>query len=82
MAFVDQLKSRTFWKRTLQVSLVFFVILIILSLLLRSFSALIRFDWATVAEQNFTEGKWQWFFFTKAVVSLVYGIWVGARSTR
>lgn len=79
MTFFEKIKTGIFWKKTLQIALAFFVILFVVSLLFKSFSALISFDWQAVAEQNFTEGKWQRFFGAKIAISLVYGIWVTSK---
>lgn len=82
MTFFKKAGTLRFWGKVLQVATVFFFILVILSLLFHSYSALFKLDWQVVAEENFTGGKWIWFFISKIAVSLVYGIWVTARNLR
>jgi hypothetical protein len=82
MTFTEKIKHPQFWPVTFKVALTFFGILIIISLLFNSFSALIRFDFAKVAEENFTDGKWLNFFGIKLLVSLVYAIWTTSRNIK
>jgi len=79
MTFLEKAKTNIFWKNVLKISITFFIILIIISLLFNSFSSIIDFDIEAIKSQNFTEGKWKAFFFTKIVVSFLYGIWVTNR---
>lgn len=82
MTFFKKAGTLHFWGKVLQIATVFFCILVILSLLFHSYSALFKLDWQAVADENFNGGKWIWFFISKIVVSLVYGIWVTARNLR
>lgn len=79
MTFLEKAKTGIFWKNVLKISITFFIILIVISLLFNSFSSIIDFDIEAIKSQNFTEGKWKTFFITKSVVSLLYGIWVTNR---
>ncbi len=79
MTFLEKAKTGIFWKNVLKISITFFIILIIISLLFNSFSSIIDFDIEAIKSQNFNEGKWKTFFITKSVVSLLYGIWVTNR---
>lgn len=82
MTFLEKIKTAFFWKRALMVIIPFFIVLIIISLLFNSFSAIIDADMATVMEQNFTHGKWKRFFVTKIVVSVLYGVWITSRNVK
>ena len=82
MTFLEKAKTSIFWKNVIKISITFFVILIIISILFNSFSSVIDFDMQAIKSQNFTEGKWKAFFFTKLVVSLLYGIWVTNRNLK
>lgn len=82
MTFKEKIKTTVFWKKTLQIAGVFFVILIILSLLLNSYSSLFDLDMAGVLEKNFTEGKWIRFFSSKVLVSVLYGMWLTHKNLR
>ncbi|MDY7396391.1 hypothetical protein UMM65_14160 [Aureibaculum sp. 2210JD6-5] len=82
MTFLEKIKSAFFWKRALMIIIPFFIVLVIISLLFNSFSAIIEADMATVMEQNFTQGKWKRFFLTKILVSVLYGVWITSRNVK
>jgi hypothetical protein len=82
MTFSEKIKMPIFWTSVLRIATVFFIAVIIISLLFESFRSIISFDMQAVAEQNFTNGKWIKFFSTKAIISLVYSIWVTARNMK
>lgn len=80
MTFLEKVKTRVFWRNVVKVSSVFFIIIIIISLLFNSFSSIIDFDLEAIKSENFTDGKWKGFFISKFVISLLYGIWVTNRN--
>ncbi len=82
MTFLEKIKTAFFWKRALMIIIPFFIVLVIISLLFNSFSAIIDADMATVMEQNFNHGKWKNFFLTKTLVSILYGVWVTNRNVK
>ncbi len=82
MTFSEKIKTPFFWPSVLKISAVFLIAVTIISLLFESFQSIISFDMQAIAEQNFTDGKWQKFFATKGIISLVYGIWVTARNIK
>ncbi|MET2983686.1 hypothetical protein [Aureibaculum conchae] len=82
MTFLEKIKTAFFWKRALMIIIPFFVFLVIISLLLNSFSAIIGADWAKIMEDNFYHGKWKLFFATKIMVSILYGLWVTNRNVK
>lgn len=82
MTFLEKIKTSFFWKRALMIIIPFFIVLVIISLLFNSFSAIIEADMATVMEQNFNQGKWKRFFSTKIMVSICYGVWVTSRNVK
>ncbi|MBJ2176024.1 hypothetical protein JBL43_17355 [Aureibaculum sp. A20] len=82
MTFLEKIKTAFFWKRALMIIIPFFIVLVIISLLFNSFSAIINADIATVMEQNFNQGKWKDFFLTKSFVSVLYGVWITSRNIK
>ncbi len=82
MTFIDKIKTTFFWKRAFMIIIPFFIVLVIISLLFNSFSAIIQFDLAEIKMQNFEDGKWKNFFVTKGVVSILYGIWVTQKNIK
>ncbi|WP_456442585.1 hypothetical protein [Psychroserpens sp.] len=80
MTFLEKVKTPIFWKSVLKITIPFFIALVIISLLFNSFSDIINFDMEAIKVANFSDGKWKVFFFSKSVVSLLYGIWVTNRN--
>lgn len=82
MSFVRKIKKASFWINVLKVGFIFFIIISLISLLFYSFKDVIAFDWDAVAETNFNNGKWKRFFISKAIASIIYGIFVANKNTR
>lgn len=82
MSFSEKIKTGIFWKNTVRISLLFFILLIIISLLFNSFSDIFKFDIEAIKATNFNEGKWQKFIGSKAAISFLYGMWVTNRNMR
>jgi len=53
MTFQDKIKTSFFWKHTLRMAFLLFVLLTIFSLLFNSFSDILKFDIAAVKAANF-----------------------------
>ena len=82
MTFLEKIKTGIYWKNTLKISILFFISIVIISLLFNSFSSIISFDLEAINTKNFSEGKWMKFFYIKAAISLLYGMWVTARNIK
>jgi hypothetical protein len=82
MTFLEKIKSGIYWKNTLKISILFFISIVIISLLFNSFSSIISFDLEAINTENFSEGKWMRFFYIKAAISVLYGMWVTARNIK
>ena len=82
MTFTEKIKTPFFWKNTLKVSILFFILLIIFGLLFNSFSSILKFDIEAVKTRNFSEGKWKNFVFSKGVIALLYGIFITAKNMK
>ena len=82
MTFLEKVKTDIFWKNTLRISILFFVILIIISLLLNSFSDIFKFDIEAIKAKNFADGNWRRFFFSKIIIAVLYGMWVTNRNMK
>ena len=76
MSFFKKTQNPLFWSNFLRVSIPFFIIVIIFSLLWNSWSQIFSGDFAAVAETNFNDGKWKTFFGVKIVVCVIYGLYV------
>ena len=76
MSFFKKTQNPLFWSNFLKVSIPFFIIVIIFSLLWNSWSQIFSGDFAAVAETNFNDGKWKTFFGVKIVVCVIYGLYV------
>ena len=82
MTFLEKIKTGIYWKNTLKISILFFISIVIISLLFNSFSSIISFDLEAINTENFSEGKWMKFFYIKAAISVLYGMWVTARNIK
>ena len=82
MTFLEKIKSGIYWKNTLKISILFFISIVLISLLFNSFSSIISFDLESINTENFSEGKWMRFFYIKAAISVLYGMWVTARNIK
>ena len=82
MTFLEKLKTDIFWKSVFKISILFFITIIIISLLFNNFSDIIKFDLQAIETDNFSEGKWIKFFYIKAIISLLYGIWVTQKNIK
>ena len=76
MSFFKKTQNPLFWSNFLRVTIPFFIIVIIFSLLWNSWSQIFSGDFAAVAETNFNDGKWKTFFGVKIVVCVIYGLYV------
>ena len=76
MKFFEVIKEPNYWKHTLRLAIMFFVLLAIISLLFNSFSDILKFDLGAVIEKNFSNDKWRQFVFTKFGISLLYSMFV------
>ena len=75
MSFLDKIKQPIFWTSFAKIALPFFIIVVVISLLMNSFSEIFSGDFETVNQINFAEGKWKNFFGFKIVFSTVYGLY-------
>lgn len=82
MTFTEKIKTPFFWKNTLKISILFLILLIILSLLFNSFSSILNFDIEAIKTKNFTNGKWKYFLFSKVAIAFVYGMFVTAKNMK
>ncbi len=82
MTFQEKIKTSFFWKHSLRMALLFFMLLTILSLLFNSFSDILKFDIAAVEATNFADGKWKKFLGSKAIISLGYSMFIIAKKMK
>jgi len=82
MTFLEKVKTSIFWRNVTKISMIFFIIIVIVSLLFNNFSSIIDFDTETIYSQNFSEGKWVNFIIPKLVIGLLYGMWVTNRNMK
>ena len=82
MTFAEKIKTPIFWKHTLRIASMFFILLIIISLLINSFSDILKFDTEAIVAKNFANGNWVRFFSTKLIISVLYGMWIINRNMK
>ena len=79
MQILENFKKPEFWARVLQLTLVFFVIFVGISLILSHFNAIISGEFAVIYQDEWANGKWVNYFLIKIVISLVYSIYMTSR---
>jgi hypothetical protein len=82
MTFVEKTKQPFFWNNVAKVTLPFFVMVVLISLLMNSWEAIFAGDFDLVNEVNFSNGKWMNFWGFKAFLSLFYGVYVTSKKTK
>lgn len=76
MTFKEKLKYSKFWKNFVRITIPFFIILVIMTLLWKSWNAIFAGDFDTISNTHFTYGKWKVFFGVKIVASAFYGLYI------
>lgn len=76
MTFREKIKRLEFWLNFLKIMLPFFIILTLIMLLWKNWSAFFQGDFNAIADANFRHGKWKVFFGVKLVTSIIYGLYV------
>lgn len=82
MTFKEKIKYKLFWLNFFKVAVPFFIILILFTLLWKNWSAFMKGDFTTIAEENFRNGKWKVFFGVKLVTSAIYGLYITNKNFR
>jgi len=76
MSLKEKVKNPDFWKNFARISIPFFIILVLMTLLWKNWSTIFAGDFKTVSEIHFANGKWKAFFGVKIVASILYGMYV------
>lgn len=82
MALLDDLKSKTYWMEVVKMGMIFFVLFTFFSLLILHFSKVLSGEFSAIYEQEWAHGKWQRDLLVKAVISLVYAMYMVSRRGR
>ena len=76
MTFKEKIKLRLFWLNFLKVTIPFFIVLILFTLIWKNASAFFSGDFKVIVVENFSNGQWKVFFGVKLVTSALYGLYV------
>jgi hypothetical protein len=76
MTFKEKMKQPEFWPNFAKIAIPFFVILVVMTLLWRSWSDIFAGNFDVISESHFKNGKWIAFFASKIVASVIYGLYV------
>lgn len=82
MTFIEKTQTASFWKNVAKVTIPFFIIVAIASLLIGNWRDIFAGDFNTVYEVNFSGEKWKTFWGYKVVFSTLYGIWITNKNTK
>jgi hypothetical protein len=75
MTFIEKTKQPLFWNNVAKVAIPFFILVVIISLLWNSWSAIFAGDFDTVNELNFADGRWKNFWISKVLICFFYGVY-------
>ncbi len=79
MGIFDNFKNPDFWKKTLQLALVFFLLFVGISLIISHFRQIVAGNFEAIYQDEWANGQWVNYFLIKAVISLVYAIYMTSR---
>lgn len=79
MRIFDNFKNPDFWVKVVQLALVFFVVFVGISLIISHFREIVSGEFSVIYEDEFSNGKWVNYFLIKAVISIVYAIYMTTR---
>jgi uncharacterized membrane protein (DUF485 family) len=79
MRIFDNFKNPDFWVKVFQLAFVFFVVFVGISLIISHFSEIMAGNFAAIYEDEWANGKWMNYFLIKAVISIVYSIYMTSR---
>jgi len=82
MSFIQNIQVSGFWKKVALITIPFFIVLVLISLIMSNAKAFFSFDFGVISELNFSEGKWKKFFIIKIVISLLYGFVIAVKKTK
>ncbi|ARV06524.1 hypothetical protein BTO04_07340 [Polaribacter sp. SA4-10] len=76
MSFLEKIQQPAFWSNFLKITIPFFIVVTVISLLISSYKEIFSGDFATVSSINFDDGKWVNFFGFKLIFSVFYGFYL------
>ena len=79
MRILQDFKNPDYWKNVLQLALIFFVIFVGISLIISHFDEIISGEFALIYREEWANGQWVNYFLIKAVISIVYAIYMTSR---
>lgn len=82
MTFLEKIKSPRFCTNATKVAIPFFILVVVVSLFMYSWSDIFAGNFSAVSEVHFSDGKWVSFFGYKIGISVAYGLWMAAKNTK
>lgn len=79
MRILEDLRNPVFWNKVIQLTIVFFVIFVGLTLLISHFGDIFSGNFAAIYEEEWSNGKWVSYFLIRLAISLVYAIYMTSR---
>ena len=79
MQILKDVRNPDYWAKVVQLTIVFFLIFVGLSLLISHFSLILSGDFAAIYEEEWANGKWVSYFLIRGAISLVYSIYMTSR---
>lgn len=82
MTFLQKAQQKEFWINVAKVTIPFFIVVLIISLIIASSRDIFSGNWEAVNQANFANGKWQRFFGFKIVFSFLYGVYMANKNMK
>lgn len=82
MSFKDKIKHPDFLKNFSRIAIPFFIILVIMTLLWKSWSDIFAGNFDAISNDHFAKGKWKVFFGVKFIASVLYGLYVTIKNMK
>lgn len=79
MRILEDFRNPNYWVSVLQLTFVFFIIFIGISLVISHFDAIISGDFALIYKDEWANGQWVNYFLVKFAISFVYSIYMTSR---
>lgn len=76
MGLMDNFKNKQFWIEVLKLAVIFFVLFMGFSTLIAHFSDVFSGNFASIYEEEWADGKWVNDVLVKALISIVYAIYM------
>ena len=76
MKFTQKIKTKEFWTYFVKIAIPFFIVVTLISIFINSWREIFAFEFESVSNSNFGDGKWKNFWGMKLFISFFYGLYI------